>query len=230
MDSGLIQILVIAFVIIISVMDGAARKKRREAQRQEAQRRGEVGGGEGVSELGEGRSMTTERMSERRMSEGLAPDEVWAEIAALAKGGPPPPSARQLPPLSGFERTLPVRVPEPEETMLTAEHQHVEGHDHVEWEWEPELEAEAEAFRLAPVPDEDPTSPVAPAPAEDPISPVAPTADEDPGRASRGPLNRRSVLRTLTHGGRASIQQAVILAEILGPPAALRDFGHEPPG
>ena len=131
MDDGLIQILVIAFIIIISMMDGAARKKRKEAQR-----RGEVGRGEGIADAaGERPSMKTERtsegrMSEGRMSEGMVPDELWEEIAALARGGPSP-ASRSLPPArvpggerapygadrspSGFQRTAPTPVPESEE-------------------------------------------------------------------------------------------------------------------
>ena len=215
MDSGLIQILVIAFFIIISMMDGAARKKRKEAQR-----RGEVGPGEGVGDAGERHSMKTEPASRGRMSEGMVPDELWEEIAALARGGPPPATDRapheadRAPSglehslsgfegsLSGFERPMPARAPEPEETSLRPEHQHVEDHDHVEWASE-----------------------------EEPAEAVGePDPDEDPGRASRTPRKGRSVRRTLMHGGRESIRQAVILAEVLGPPVSLRDSDHEPPG
>ena len=210
MDSGLIQILVIAFFIIISMMDGAARKKRKEAQR-----RGEVGPGEGALDVGEHRSMKTERTSE-----GMVPDELWEEIAALARGGPPPatdrapyeadraPSGLERSPsgfegsLSAYERPVPARVPEPEETSLRPEHQHVEDHDHVEWASE-----------------------------EEPAEAVGePDPDEDPGRASPEPQKGRSVRRTLMHGDRESIRQAVILAEVLGPPVSLRDSDHEPPG
>ncbi len=211
MDEGLIQILVIAFFIIIAMMDGAARKKR-----QEAQRRGTVGRGEGALDVGEHRSMKTERMSE-----AMVPDELWEEIAALARGGPSS-ASRPLPPTrvpgaerrpaygdpaphgtpSGFERPVPARVPEPEETSLRPEHQHVEDHDHVEWASE-----------------------------EEPAEAVGePDPDEDPGRASPEPQKGRSVRRTLMHGDRESIRQAVILAEVLGPPVSLRDSDHEPPG
>ena len=82
------------------------------------------------------------------------------------------------------------------------EHQHVEDHDHVEWASE-----------------------------EEPAEAVGePDPDEDPGRASPEPQKGRSVRRTLMHGDRESIRQAVILAEVLGPPVSLRDSDHEPPG
>ena len=231
MDSGLIQILVIAFFIIISMMDGAARKKRKEAQR-----RGTVGPGEGAGDAGERHSITTEPASRGRMSEGMVPDELWEEIAALASGGPPPATDRapdeadRAPsgferspsgfegslsefegPLSGFERPVPVRAPEPEESYLRPEHQHVQDHDHVEW-----------------APEEEPAYPTAPALGEaDKAGEADP--DEDLRWASREPRKGSSVRRTLIHGGRESIRQAVILAEVLGPPVSLRDFGHEPP-
>ena len=232
MDSGLIQILVIAFFIIISMMDGAARKKR-----QEAQRRGTLGGpGEGVGDTGERHSMNTEQASRGRMSEGMVPDELWEEIAALARGGPSPatdrvpleadraaPGFERSPSgfegslsefegsLSGFERPEPVRAPEPEESYLRPEHQHVQDHDHVEW-----------------APEEEPAYPTAPALDEaDKAGEADP--DEDLGWASREPRKGSSVRRTLIHGGRESIRQAVILAEVLGPPVSLRDLGHEPP-
>jgi hypothetical protein len=147
------------------------------------------------------------------MSEGMVPDELWEEIAALAMGGPPPATDRapyevdRAPSgfegsLSGLERSVPVRAPEPEETSLRPEHQHVEDHDHVEWASE-----------------------------EEPAEAVAePDLDEDPGRAYPTPREGRSVRRTLIYGGRESIRQAVILAEVLGPPVSLRDSDHEPPG
>ncbi len=269
MDSGLIQILVIAFFIIISMMDGAARKKRKEAQR-----RGEVGPGEGVGDAGGLHSMKTERASRGRMSEGMVPDELWEEIAALARGGPPPatdrapyeadraPSGRERSPsgfegslsgfegsLSGFERPMPARAPEPEETSLRPEHQHVEDHDHVEWASEeepayptvPDAGAEPliwDDYRLARTEERAVTRSAPPVPERavsrgmaEPAEAVGESdPDEDPGRASRTPRKGRSVRRTLTHGGRESIRQAVILAEVLGPPVSLRDSDHEPPG
>ena len=68
-------------------------------------------------------------------------------------------------------------------------------------------------------------------PEEEPAEAVGePDPDEDPGRASPEPQKGRSVRRTLMHGDRESIRQAVILAEGLGPPVSLRDSDHEPPG
>ncbi len=263
MDEGLIQILVIAFFIIIAMMDSAARKKR-----QEAQRRGTVGRGEGALDVGEHQSMKAERESRGQTSEGMVPDELWEEIAALARGGPPS-ASRPLPPRrvpgaegrpaygdpaprgtpSGFERTAPARAPEPEETSLRPEHQHVEDHRHVEWASEedpayptaPGAGAEPLIWdddRLARTEERAVTRSAPPVPERaisrgmaEPAEAVGePGPDEDPGRVSRKPRKGRSVRRTLTHGGRESIRQAVILAEVLGPPVSLRDSDHEPPG
>ena len=106
---------------------------------------------------------------------------------------------------------MPVRAPEPEESYLRPEHQHVQDHDHVEW-----------------APEEEPAYLTEPAEAAGEADKADP--DEDLGWATREPRKGSSVRRTLIHGGRESIRQAVILAEVLGPPVSLRDFGHEPPG
>ncbi len=237
MDDGLIQILVIAFFVIISMMDGAARKKRKQNERLS-----KGGGLEGVEEPGElfpGEPEPT--------SQGLLSADLWQEIAALASGDSPP-SARRLPPspTPDVERaSIPIDAYESEETRLNPVHQHVEAHDHVEWEPEDEP-----ALGMMPARDEGdvgesltfsaPSLPIASHP-QVPTSPPRrsstewgedrPATDlgEKPGRTHRSPQRMEAVLRTLTKGRLEGLRQAVILSEILGQPAALRGSVHEPP-
>jgi hypothetical protein len=239
MDDGLIQILVIAFFVIISMMDGAARKKRKEEAG-----RAEVGRGEGTGDGAERFANRTQAATETETSEGMVPDQLWEEIAALARGEPSP-SARRVPPpqLPEVEsRSVPMGVPEPEETRLGPGHKHVEQHDHVEW-----AEDDEPAYPVASVPEEmrpartvsgSLRTSVPPLPTRtDPRAlskraeslPVA-ELEEEPAQVRRPSDKGRGVRRTLTHGGHKSVRQAIILSEVLGPPVALRDSDHEPPG
>lgn len=239
MDSGLIQILVIAFFVIISMMDGVARKKRQEQQREAGP---QVGRPDEESDRGDMFSTTRDPIPEtapETTSEGMVPAELWEEIAALARGGPSP-STRRLPPTSvPEEEWAPDRagVSSEEESRLDPAHQHVESHDHVEWEPD-----DPSTYRAAPTYDDDTlgTSIGAPAsrvPARLSTRAVTERAERlpvllpaDEPDAARSTEKGTAVRRTLRHGGQASIRQAVILSEVLGPPAALRDVGHEPPG
>jgi len=234
MDNGLIQILVIAFFIIISMMDGVARKKRQEQR--------------GGPELGRSeedvRGNSLFSTTREPMSEGMVPDELWEEIAALARGEPTPSTQALLPSqLPEVElRSMPTDAAEPEETRLGPAHQHVERHDHVEWAPDdsppyPVVPA-ADEMQPAHTIGEFPTISTPPPPTRatgralsgrTEVPYVAASSDE-PGKFRRPVETRASVRRTLIDGGHASIRQAVILSEVLGPPVALRDRDHEPPG
>jgi hypothetical protein len=75
MDDGLIQFLVVAVFIIVSMMDGAARKRRKQAQS-----RGTLPEPNRLSEVADDLDHTAES------SEGIVPEDLWQEIAALARG------------------------------------------------------------------------------------------------------------------------------------------------
>ncbi len=229
MDSGLIQILVIAFFVIISLMDGAARKKRQENERRAKMERS--GGGAGAGELFPSEPEPT--------SEGMVPDDLWDEIAALARGEPTP-SMRRLPHGQSPEIESPSAPPsasEAEETWLAPEHQHVEEHDHVEWEPDDQPAYEL-ATRDRGIGGASPTLSVPRLPTTGTARTLSVPAEALPGVAPEvepGPAPRpegkgTSVRRALMHGGRSSIRQAVILSEVLGRPLALRDSDYEPPG
>ncbi len=78
MDNGFIQFLVIAAFVIISMMDGAARKRRKEAQRL-----GQLPTFDGLPETADDPSEVAES------SEGMVPTDLWEEIAGLARGEVP---------------------------------------------------------------------------------------------------------------------------------------------
>ena len=231
MGEGLIQLLVIGFFVVISMMDGVARKKRQAQQREAGAR---IDPHDESSDYGDLFSTTSETSLETTPEvtpEGVVPAELWEEIAGLARGGPSP-SARQLPPTSAPEEGL------EEESWLDPAHQHVESHDHVEWE-------PSDRSTYQPVPSyDDKTSstsiniPASRSPVETSTRavtecvatfPVLLPSDE-PVAAIRSTNRGTSVRRSLLYGGQASIRRAMILSEVLGPPAALRDLDHEPPG
>ncbi len=78
MGDGYVQFLVIAFFVIITLMDGAARKKR-----QAAQRRGQVPRPTGPS------GTNDEEQFREGSSEKMVPGELWKEMVTLARGGVP---------------------------------------------------------------------------------------------------------------------------------------------
>lgn len=81
MDDGLIQLLVIGVFVVISVMEGINRKKRRESQALQSP---------DETEVGFLRSLTGDEQGEPEPSDELVPEESWAEVAELARGGTPP--------------------------------------------------------------------------------------------------------------------------------------------
>lgn len=226
MDDGLIQILVIAFFVIISMMDGVARKKRQQQQ------------GEADPSLerpdadpDSGRLFGAEPET---TSEGLVPQELWEEIAALARGEPSP-STRRVPSTSGPEMDRESRSSErEEETWLDPRHQHVESHDHVEWAPDDELPYQTgSAQDLEPgrsltiaTPGVEARAPERAYAERAVFVPEAHSSDE-PVATPRAEGKGAGVRRILM-GSRESIRQAVILSEVLAPPLALRDEDYEP--
>ena len=109
MDSGLIQMLVVGLFIVITMMEGATRKKRQQAQA--LQRPDET-------EVDFLRSLTGDEQGESEATEGLVPHDIWAEIAELAQGGTrptPEPMPRMDAALTPFEPDSLVRTDSREE-------------------------------------------------------------------------------------------------------------------
>ena len=92
MDDGLIQVLVIAVFVILSMMDGAARKRRKQAQSSEhlpespPQTREEIAAWDDLGEAAESPGV------------GMELKDVWEEIATLAGGEVP---GREADPVRG---------------------------------------------------------------------------------------------------------------------------------
>lgn len=111
MDDGLIQLLVIGVFVVISVMEGISRKKRRQSQALQSPDETEV---EFLA------SLTEDEQEEPGTPDGVVP-ELWAEVAELARGGTLPAPELELglepEPEPEFEPE-PELEPEPEPALL----------------------------------------------------------------------------------------------------------------
>lgn len=215
MDSGLIQMLVVGLFIVISMMEGATRKKRQQAQA--LQRPDET-------EVDFPRSLTGDEQGESEATEGLVPHDIWAEIAELARGGtapaaePAPDPEPRLRVDAGPTRValpLPVSVPEGREVresvaMTPYEPASLVRTDSREEESEEESEEETEAAASA----------TFHALHSSGLADLE--KDTHYARASGG---RSAMLRLFgERGGREDeLRRAVILSEILGPPVSMRE-------
>ena len=222
MGEGLIQFLVVAAFVIISMMDAAARRRRKEAERL-----GNLPTAEGFPEAADDLDEVSES------SEGLALQDVWQEVAALARGEVPA-SQREEPetpdrspmddPPFGLEAwTAPEQDVEaktrsadlqagyshPDQAASHAEHAH-EGHAEVAFPPPllEELQPEELPHEFVPHPREQPREP-----------------QQEPRLARPG----RSLLRGVRRGAKSSLREAIILAEVLSPPVTLRESGWKPP-
>ena len=248
MDEGLIQFLVIAVFVIISVMDGAARKRRKEAQRlgriPEANRIPE--GSDDLAEVAQS-------------SEGMVPQDLWGEIAALARGEMPTPgregAATHDP--SSARDPRPALDPRPQKGGWTAPSQalppnrvpRIDSGERVRWPegGRPErLDAPATTVTRSgdlqggyEHPDQAAThnehariaSTVGQLPAERLPEPVLHASEPSTGPTKTRPRRAEgsgSLLAGVRHGAKRSLRDAIVIAEVLNPPVTLRDSDHEP--
>lgn len=216
MDSGLIQFLVIAVFVIISMMDASARKRRKEAQRL-----GVIPTPDGVPEAVDDLGQEDESSGE---SEGMVPQDLWGEIAAMARGEMPA-SLQEQPETGGPNST--------------------DAPDSLLEEWTPPGEDVSSKTPLADLqagylhPDQalihrehasvavPPT--VEPLPEELPHEFVlhSPQRPSEP-RKELSPAPPQSLLGGVRRGAKDSLREAIILAEVLSPPVTLRDSGWKP--
>ena len=254
MDDGLIQLLFIAFLVIVSMMDGVARKRRKEAQRM-----GRLPESDGISEPDQIPEFDHDRDDVGESSETLVPEDLWKEIAALARGEAPQPRGET--PAPRGERPAPRRSSaspdrEPESDEWVAPGQELpqtrvprsEGRERVL----PAARRSVELDAPAPMtPSDDlqagylhPDQAVSHkehaqiAPLERPLPVEAPhdftphsleplsEPREQPGRTSQP----RSLLSGVRRGSRRSLRDAIVLAEVLNPPIVLRDSDRQLPG
>ena len=251
MDEGLIQLLVIGFFVIVSLMDGAARKRRKQAQSM-----GRIPGpgrpSEAADDLEEG----------PQTSEGMVPRDLWEEIAELTRGevpdggidserGPATRSGSRPRPDTLFDPSpevedwnapretpqswrpdtdddvdgpwsldrsdhLDAQLPSetgptdlqsgylhPDQATSHERHAHERHVDDAALSWEPrELSPRASASTRS--------------------------QDADPAR-SRARASQ-GLLKGIGRGDRSSLREAIVLAEVLNLPVALRDSDRRPPG
>ena len=260
MDDGVIQFLVIAFFIVISLMDGAARKRRKAAQGQ--------GPLVDVNRLPGAEDDFSEAADP---SERVLPKDVWGEIAALARGEEST-SLQEPPPTRAIDTH---RDPAHEDEEWTAPQEDV-----LQWH-DPKTEGGATPRTQSPsrhltvTPSQDMTvrpteewdavvqgmtrsgdlqggylhpdqaasheehghekhavvaSPSRPLPAERPHEFVA-HSRELPSEPQKVPGRARkpgTLLSQFKQGGKDSLREAIVLAEVLGPPVTLRDSGWKP--
>lgn len=239
MDDGLIQFLVIGFFIVISMMEGASRKKRREGQKLQRPTETEADSPDG------GLSLTRGEPTEQEGAEELVPHEIWAEIAKLARGqtpdvlerasAPEPMSmrdtglshvARPIPQVGDrFEERSP-RLPVSVDGGRAGHEILAEGRESVAGT--PHRPASLVKARARPVARE---AAVAAVDAVDAVShkdkhSVGLADLEEDERYAISSDNRTSTMRRFfgARGGRAGeLRRAIILSEILGPPVSLRE-------
>ena len=215
MDDGLIQFLVIAVFVIITMMDGAARRRRKAAQGLAP-----LPTPDGFPEADDDLDQVDELSGG---SEGMLPEDLWEEIAALARGEVPA-SPREQPATHGPSST---DDPNSELEEWTAPEQDVStktpmadlqgGYLHPDQA----LTHREHAQVVSPVPPlpEEPPHEFVPHPREQPSKPQ---------KELRGAQKRRDLLSGVRLGTKSSLREAIILAEVLSPPVTLRDSGWKP--
>jgi hypothetical protein len=238
MEDGLFQILFFAVLIAASMFDAATRRRRRRKMEEMEREEGTVGSEQESEEVAagaqsSGRTAAPEPSGRRETADSMVPADLWqiltgqqpfpeepgAERPRSRTGSPsgsasPPevgsPSRGDLP--AGIGRGARGRPPGPE------------------------------SKRRAPSPFEQAPFPKMPEPAAAPTygaaarvpTPPPPAAPIVPTRAPAWIAGRRSAGLALPYvdllragGGRAGLRKAIVLTEVLGPPAALRSTGWD---
>ncbi len=254
MDDGLIQFLIVAVFIIVSMMDGAARRRRKQAQSL-----GNLPESNRLSEAADDLDQTAES------SEGLVPEDLWQEIAALARGegpgrgvdvrtGPETRDADSTSDLdfardsdSGLEAWTAPQEDIRQMRTLAAERERPAGRSAESYD-RPDIPSLTKT-RAADLqsgylhPDQaasheahahekhvEVASPDRPLPEELPHEFVRhpPEQRSKPQKKPRLAQTPRSLLSGVRLGAKESLREAIILAEVLSPPVTLRDSGWKP--
>ena len=217
MNEGLIQILVVAAFIIISIMDGAARKRRKEAKRL-----GRVPTPDGFPETADDLGQVDESSGG---SGGTVLEEVWEEIAALTSErsehgvdpprGPETPDPRPARHLSSEMEAW--TAPEEDVSTRTPSADLQGGYLHPD-----QALTHTEHAQVA--------SPAQPLPEELPheFVPHLPEKPSKPQKELRRAQEPRDLLSGVRLSARRSLREAIIVAEVLNPPVALRDSAWKP--
>ena len=254
MDDGLIQFLIIAVFIIVSMMDAAARKRRKQAQSL-----GTLPEPNRLSEMADDVDQTAES------SEGMVPEDLWQEISALARGEGPGlgvdahsgPATRDADSTSDLDFA---RDPDSELEVWTAPQQEIPQMRAPAAEGGGRAGRSAESYDrpFSPSLTKTPTadlqsgylhpdqaashekhahekhaqvaSPARPLPEELPheFVPHRPERPSKPQKELRRAQKPRDLLSGVRLGAKESLREAIILAEVLSPPVTLRDSGWKP--
>ncbi len=244
MDDGLIQFLVIAVFVIVSMMDGAARRRRKQAKNQ-----GLPPDPNRLSDMADDLDQAAES------SEGIVPEDLWKEIAALARGEEPGQASSRIesafdPPdtgvgsLSGPAGSLfgpetddlgASRKPDSELEAWDAPQQEMpattrsadlqSGYLHPDQAFSHQEHAHERHVEVA-----SPPTPARTLPAEGPHE-FVPHSPKRPSKPKKVPLQAQkpgSLLAGFRDSAKDSMREAIILAEVLSPPVTLRDSGWKP--
>jgi len=243
MDDGLIQLLFIGFLVIVSMMDGAARKRRKEAEQL-----GQPREPDWSPEPEWSPEEDHEEVDLTKSSETLVPQDLWKDIAALARGevpasmgGAATPSSTREPDAEnqGWEApgeelsdasahgTLSERDPAGARGMAQweAPAPMSEGLGDLQGGYLHPDQAVTHEEHAQILPLERPLPPETPH--EFVPHSLAPVSGE--GERSSQTQQAPSVLAGLRSGSRSSLRDAIVLAEVLNLPLALRDSDPGPP-
>jgi len=255
MNDGLIQFLIVAVFIIVTMMDGAARRRRKQAQSL-----GNLPESNRLSEAADDLDQTAES------SEGVVPEDLWQEIASLARGEGPGGQGvdvRSGPATHDADSTSDLdfaRDPDSELEAWTAPQEDVRQMRTRAREGGGPAGRSAESYDRPDAPSLTKTraadlqsgylhadqaashekhahekhvevaSPDRPLPEEQlhefvPHSPKTPSKLQKELRHAQKP---RDLLSGVRLGAKKSLREAIILAEVLSPPVTLRDSGWKP--
>jgi len=216
MEEGLIQLLFIGFFIFISVVDAIAKKKKKENERREAplgrneplpeyeRREASPGPGrrEPLSEYTRAHGTTygdEEDEESFESSEPMVPDELWEEIAQLARG------QRSEVELEPVDEPVPVPVPVDDGRMGRM------GRASAGLgKYERPLSYDERALAR-----QRQGKPLVPDRPERTLAPVPGSGGTVPKRGARHWLSSEG-------SGAAALRRAVVIREVLGPPVAVR--------
>ena len=211
MDDGLIQFLVIAAFVVISMMDGAARKRRKEAKR--------LGR---LPPRDEPSDWTGDLEPASDSSEAVVPEDLWKEIAALARGEMP---AAQMEEPAAFDpgstgdhdsELEAWTAPEQVIPMETRSADLQSGYRHPDQALT--HREHSQAVSTQPAPEEAPHE----------FVPHAPEQPSEPRKRLQPVQKQRSLLSGVRLGTGKSLRDAIIVAEVLSPPVSLRDSDWKP--
>lgn len=238
MDNGVFQLLFFALLILASVFDGIARRRKRQRRMEEMEWEEEAEGEDGV-ESGTSSSApsgsparTGAPAGERETADSMVPDDLWAILTGEERPG----AGRGLPPVPDRDEAV-AAEPVPgsvERAESLPERSGGRDPGPPPWATMPPPSESPPAWRPAPPP---PTARTPATPARVPrrTRSLAPSRREAsmtraqafPAASEDTAKSRSMYVELLREGGVNSLRQAIVLAEVFGTPVALRPPGRD---